>query len=210
MKKLMKQSPVMAILRHTPDNDLEDYVNSLYQGGLRSFEVSFSTKNAVSQLKWMKQHMPNDAYVGAGTILTEKEASIAMEAGADFLLSPSANLEVLQYCEKNKIPFLPGVFSPSDVSICLTYGFNTLKLFPAATLPIDYKNNLSGPFPGTEYVAVGGISPQNAAEYLKAGFVGLGIGSSLVDKHLFQEKNWSQIALEIQSFLDTLRKDGLL
>ncbi len=210
MKDLIKNNPVIAILRHTPDRDLEDYVNSLYKGGLRSFEVSFSTKDAVTQLKWLKQNMPKDAIIGAGTILSERDASLAMEAGANFLLSPSTNLEVLKYCEKYKIPYLPGVFSPSDVSSCLSYGFNTLKLFPAANLPLDYKSSLSGPFPGTEYVAVGGISPQNASRYFQAGFIGVGIGSSLVDKNLFEEKKWSQISSDIHTFLDKLRKDSFI
>ncbi len=210
MKNLIKKNPVISILRNTPDSDLPNYANSLYEGGLRSFEVSFSAENAVSQLKWMKQNMPEDTIIGAGTILTEKDAALAVEAGADFLLSPSTNLEVLSYCAKNKIPFLPGVNTPTDVSICLQYGFNTLKLFPAGDLPIGYIKSLRGPFPNTEYVAVGGISPQNTPNYLQAGFIGVGIGSSLVNKKLFQEKNWSQITRDIHTFMSTLRKDNLL
>jgi 2-dehydro-3-deoxyphosphogluconate aldolase / (4S)-4-hydroxy-2-oxoglutarate aldolase len=210
MRKLIKQQPVIAILRHTPEDDLENYVNCLYEGGLRSFEVSFSTKNAISQLKWMKLHMPKDAFIGAGTILTEENAAIAADTGADFLLSPSTNEKVLKFCANHDIRFLPGVYSPTEVSICLAYGYSTLKLFPAGDLPKGYTKSLHGPYPDTEYVAVGGISPVTAAQYLEEGFVGVGIGSSLVDRQLLAEKKWSEISGDIKTFLKGLRKDQLL
>lgn len=206
MNDLIKQYPLIAILRNTPDEDLKDYVNCLYEGGLRAFEVSFTTKNAVSQLKEIKKHIPKDIIIGAGTILTENSAAIAIEAGADFLLSPSTDEKVLKYCADHKIRFMPGVFSPSDVSVCLGYGYSTLKLFPAGHLQKDYIKSLQGPFPDTEYVAVGGVSPANAIEYINEGFVGVGIGSSLVDKQLFAERNWAQITSDIIHFLDSLKE----
>lgn len=210
MHDIIKKHPIMAILRHTPMGDLAAYTDSLYKGGIRSFEVSFSTKNAVEQLSFMKKHMPGDAYIGAGTILTIKEAESAISAGADFLLSPATNPDILKYCRDNQIPLLPGVFSPTDVSVCLSYGFHTLKLFPAGELPMNYLKGLKGPFPTTEYVAVGGISPEQTPMYLKAGFAGVGIGSSLVDKQLFETKSWTQITKNIHDFIGLLREESLL
>lgn len=210
MHNIIKKHPVIAILRSTPQEDLEAYTSALYDGGLRAFEVSFSSETAASQLKWMKEHMAPDTCIGAGTILTRKDAESALQAGADFFLSPSSNPEVLDYCRTNRIPLLPGVFSPTDVSICLSYGFHTLKLFPAADLPLQYIKSLKGPFPNTEFVAVGGVTPQNTSMYLNSGFVGVGIGSSLVDKTLFREKNWTQITQNIRLFLDSLKEENLL
>lgn len=206
MNELIKQYPVIAILRNTPNEDLKDYINSLYEGGLRSFEISFSSKNAVFQLKKMKQYMPKDTIIGAGTILTENNAAIAIEAGADFLLSPSTDKKVLKYCADHKIRFMPGVFSPSDVRVCLGYGYSTLKLFPAGHLPKGYIKSLQGPFPDTEYVAVGGVSPANTVEYINEGFAGVGIGNALVDKQLFAKKNWGQITCNIIHFLDSMKE----
>lgn len=210
MHEIIKSHPVVAILRDIPSEILPDYVTSLYEGGLRAFEVSLSTKDALSQLKWMKKNMPKDCLAGAGTVLTKENAEASLEMGADFLLSPSSNPEVLDYCAGNHIPFLPGVFSPTDVSVCKSYGFTTLKLFPARDLPPNYINDLRGPFPDTEYVAVGGVSPQNTASYLKAGFAGVGIGGSLVSRELFEAENWQQIMKSIHLFLDSLRKDELI
>src|SRR5699024_6373784 len=87
------------------------------------------------------------------------------------------------------------------VSRCLSYGYRTLKLFPASDLPLHYIKSLKGPFPQAEFVAVGGISPENTAEYLNAGYGGVGIGSSLTDKTLFARKDWGQITEDIRRYL---------
>ena len=201
MHNIIKKHPVIAILRNTPPEDLGNYVQALYDGGLRAFEVSFSAEGAAGQLAWIKEHLPEDACVGAGTILTEDDASRAVQAGADFMLSPSSDPPVMEYCRSRQIPLLPGVFSPTDVSRCLSYGYRTLKLFPASDLPLHYIKSLKGPFPQAEFVAVGGISPENTAEYLNAGYVGVGIGSALTDKSLFARKDWGQITEDIRRFL---------
>lgn len=210
MHSIIKKYPVVAILRDTPDDDLSPYARSLYDGGIRAFEVSFSAKNAAKQLAWMKEHLPEDTCIGAGTIIDQSKAREALRAGADFFLSPSSDTEILDYCRTNNIPLLPGVFSPSDISLCLSYGYHTLKLFPAGELPARYIKSLKGPFPDAEFVAVGGISPENTASYLKSGFAGVGIGSSLVDKSKFAEKKWGQITEDIQTFLDSLKKEKLI
>lgn len=210
MDKLIKEQPVIAILRDIPDDKLINYMDSLYAGGLRAFEISFSSSNAPAQLEKVRAHMPIDAYIGAGTVLTVNDVRTAVDVGVDFLLSPSTNPEVLSYCAEHELKLLPGVFSPTDVSVCLEYGFRTLKLFPASSHQPGFIKALQGPFPQTEYVAVGGISPANTAEYLKSGFVGVGIGGSLVDAEDFCRKDWDGIIRNIQKFLNDLRKDNLL
>ncbi len=95
MDKLIKEQPVIAILRDVPNDDLLDYMNSLYAGGLRAYEISFSNKSAPAQVQRARDHMPADAYIGAGTIVTADDARTAVESGADFMLSPSTNPAVL-------------------------------------------------------------------------------------------------------------------
>lgn len=205
MHNIIQQHRVIAILRNTPSEDLKDYVQALYDGGLRAFEVSFSAKEAADQLSWVKEHLPADACVGAGTILSADSAREALQAGADFMLSPSSDVPVLEFCRTREIPLLPGVFSPTDVSLCLSYGYHTLKLFPAADLPLHYIKSLKGPFPQAEFVAVGGITPENSIDYFRAGFAGVGIGSALTDKILFSQKNWAKITENIRDFLKERR-----
>jgi 2-dehydro-3-deoxyphosphogluconate aldolase/(4S)-4-hydroxy-2-oxoglutarate aldolase len=105
---------------------------------------------------------------------------------------------------------MPGVFSPTDISVALAHGCNTLKLFPADSVPLGYCKAMKGPFPDANFVAVGGVTPQNTADYLKAGYVGVGFGSSLAKKELFEQKNWTQIAADIAAFLNSLKEENLL
>lgn len=202
MHTIIRQNPVMAILRNVTDEDLIPYMQSLYDGGIRAFEISFSNGSAAAQIRYAKEHMPKDALVGAGTVLTVEDAKKAQNAGADFVLSPSATPSVLAYCAENHLPFLPGAFTPSDVAVCLEYGFSTIKLFPADAVPLSYRKSMNGPFPSAEFVAVGGVSPKNTADYLKAGYAGVGIGSSLADPADFAAKNWDGIRDSIRAFMN--------
>lgn len=209
MKQLIEAHPVIAILRGVDDDILTDYGMSLYDGGIRSFEISCSDGNALHQIERFRREMPEDILLGAGTVLNADLAGQAVDAGARFLLSPSADEAVLSFCAKEQIPLLPGVFSPSDVSLCLRYGFHTLKLFPAADLPAHYINSLKGPFPAADYVAVGGISLSNAASFFERGFIGVGIGSSLVNKKDLERKNWHAISIQIHEYLNSLHQEAV-
>jgi 2-dehydro-3-deoxyphosphogluconate aldolase/(4S)-4-hydroxy-2-oxoglutarate aldolase len=88
---------------------------------------------------------------------------------------------------------IPGIFSPSDVSLCLSYGYNLLKLFPANIFPLSYIRDLKGPFPQTEYIAVGGVNEKNYKNFLSAGYVGVGIGSNLFPKKFVLNNDWDSI-----------------
>lgn len=210
MEAIISRNKVIAILRNIPENELQAYAESLYEGGIRAFEVSFTTEHAEDQIDYIKRKLPGDSLVGAGTVLNGREAREAEAAGADFMLSPSACQEVMEYCAKQEIAYMPGVLTPSDVSLSLSYGFHVLKLFPANAFSISYRNSLKGPFPQAEFVAVGGVSLKNASLYLKNGFVGVGIGSSLVKEELFMGKRWEMISSDIKVQLECLRKEGLL
>lgn len=210
MDQIIKQHPVIAILRNIADQDLTDYTKCLYEGGLRAFEISFSHPGADRQIKLLKSSMPSDTLIGAGTILTPADVQLAVSSGADFLLSPSTNTPVLSLCAEKHLKLLPGAFTPTDVSTCLEYGFETIKLFPAGDMPLSYRKSLNGPFPKAAFVAVGGISPQNTISYLKSGYVGVGIGSSLADPLLFTAKNWPAITESIHNFMNSLREENLL
>lgn len=206
MKQLIEAHPTIAILRDVEDAVLKEYGRSLYEGGIRSFEISCSNINALAQIERLRTYLPDDIFLGAGTVITPELAKQAVAAGAQFLLSPSSDEAVLDYCAQEQIPLLPGVFSPSDVSLCLRYGFHTLKLFPAASLPVNYIESLKGPFPDTHYVAVGGVSLTNVNSYLEKGFIGAGIGGSLVNKKDLEMENWHAISVQIHQSLNSLRQ----
>ena len=97
---------------------------------------------------------------------------------------------VLEYCAKNDIALLPGVLTPTDVAVSLEYGFKTMKLFPAGSMPMSYLKDLKGPFDDTHYMAIGGVNPQNIRQFFDAGYLSVGLASSLMPKDAVAANDW--------------------
>lgn len=131
MRETVQENPLLAIMRNVPLERTEDYVGAVIRGGVRFFEVAMNTPHALEQIRLIRNSFGKEILVGAGTVLTAEAAEKAVESGAQFLLSPSSDEQVLAYCQENDIMMMPGVLTPSDVALCLRYGFSTLKLFPA-------------------------------------------------------------------------------
>lgn len=187
---LLKDQPVLAILRNIPLEDTLDYARAILQGGIRFFEVALNSPHGLEQIRMLRDAFGNDAVVGAGTAITVERAEAAVHAGAQFLLAPSTDADVLAWCRDNGVVIMPGALTPSDVSTCLRYGFDVIKLFPAGDMPRGYIKSLKGPFDTTDYVAIGGVNLKNAADFMAQGYLGVGIGSNLIPKDALKEKAW--------------------
>lgn len=191
MRETVRENPLLAIMRNVPMEQTYDYVRAIIEGGVRFFEVALNTPHALEQIALMKKEFGSEALIGAGTAITIERAKSALEAGAQFLLSPSADEQVLEYCEENAVPMLPGALTPSEVTACLRHGFSTIKLFPAGDMPRGYIKSLKGPLDGTEYVAIGGVGPDNLADFFRQGYLGVGLGSSIVPKKAAAKGDWT-------------------
>lgn len=201
MKKLWEIYRVCAILRNIPDEQLPFYADAVFSGGIRLFEVAMNTENGMKQIEVLRRQFGTEAYVGAGTVTTMDRCYDAWNGGAQFFLTPAVNREVLGFCVKKEIPVFPGVMTPTDVSICLEYGCSVMKLFPSGDLPDTYIKSLKGPFDGTEYIAVGGVRPENAAELIRRGFIGVGIGSNLISKEQMKNREWKQAKEQVHHMM---------
>ena len=182
MMKTVMSEPLLAIMRNVPLDITLDYAKSILDGGVHFFEVALNSTHALEQIKMLKKAYGDKAFIGAGTAITVERAKMAVDAGADFLLSPSTDKDVLEYCEKNDISIMPGALTPSDVSLCVRHGFKLIKLFPAGDMPRGYIKSLKGPFDDTDYVAIGGVNRDNAADFIKQGYLGVGLGSNMLPK----------------------------
>ena len=200
MLSTIKKEKIIAILRNIPSDKVVDLVKAISLQGINVLEVSLMDEESFCQIEKIKKHFGSKMTIGAGTVLSVESAKKAMDIGSDFLFAPSSDRQVLDYCAKNSIKFIPGVFTPSDVSLCLSYGYKLLKLFPANVFPLNYIKSLKGPFPTTEYIAVGGVNGDNYNDFLSSGFVGVGIGSSLFPKELIAKGDWHAISKNIARY----------
>ena len=179
MRTWILKHPICAILRGINPEDAIAYAQAVYDGGVQMFEIAMNSENAPGQIEALRAHFGSHAIIGAGTVLSRSQCDLADAAGAQFFLTPSVCRDTIEYALDHKIPVLPGVMTPTDVTVCLSYGITTMKLFPAGDLPMHYIKSLKGPFDGTEYVAVGGVGMSNLADFKRAGYIGAGIGSAL-------------------------------
>lgn len=193
LKERLKESPVVAILRNVPREDTLPMGMALLKGGIRIFEVALNSRDGLEQIRLLKEAMGKRAEIGAGTAVTTDLISQAVEAGADFLLTPNTDEHILDYCAGRKLSLMPGVMTPSDVGLCRRYGYRLLKLFPAGELPLSYVKTLKGPFDDTDYVAIGGVRYGNWREFMAHGFLGVGLGSSLFPKELAGSRDWEAV-----------------
>ena len=199
----MNKSKITGILRNVKKEDVLKVVQILIKHNIKDFEVTYNTKDSLEIVKMLKKEFP-EARIGMGTILNVEELKKAEESGAEFILTPSVNEEVLRYSGKNNIDLITGVFSPSEVALALRYGFNYLKLFPAIDLPDSYINNLMGPFDKVEFMAVGGVEKDNITDFFKAGFKSVGMGSSLIKKSYLESKDWEKLEKHVKEIAEII------
>lgn len=205
LRKVIAENPILAIMRNVPLEITLDYAKAIIDGGINFFEVALNSPNALEQITMLKKAYGDKAYIGAGTAITVERAKAAVEAGAQFLLAPSTDPDVLEYCRDNNIPILPGALTPSDVTTCLRYGFNVIKLFPAGDMPKGYIKSLKGPLDNTDYVAIGGVNKDNLKEFFEQGYIGVGLGSNILPKEAVKNRDWAVASEYVKELLNTIK-----
>ena len=162
-------------------------------GGLDCVEVTFRTEKAAEALEIIKDAFPHMT-VGAGTVLTIEQVQRAINAGAEFIVSPGSNLKVIQYCIENDILIIPGVVTPSEIEKNLELGIETMKFFPAeAAGGVKMIQALSAPYGNVRFMPTGGISVSNVEKYLGLSSVLACGGSWMVKKELLETENYREI-----------------
>ncbi|MBO4432737.1 MAG: bifunctional 4-hydroxy-2-oxoglutarate aldolase/2-dehydro-3-deoxy-phosphogluconate aldolase [Clostridia bacterium] len=204
LRKVIEDNPLLAIMRNVPLEITLDYAKAIIDGGVNFFEVALNSPDALEQISLLRKAYGDIAYIGAGTAISVERAKAAVEAGAQFLLSPSTDVEVLEYCSQNNIPILPGALTPSDVSTCIRYGFNVIKLFPAGSMPRGYIKALKGPLDNTDYVAIGGVNKDNIADFFEQGYIGVGLGSSILPKEAVAHRDWRAASEYVRQLCKTI------
>ncbi|MFT6330805.1 MAG: 2-dehydro-3-deoxyphosphogluconate aldolase/(4S)-4-hydroxy-2-oxoglutarate aldolase [Bermanella sp.] len=193
---------LIAIIRLHNSCSVQATLNCLVQGGVRALEITSNTPDFCLHIELARQQFPT-VLVGAGTILNSELAKQAIAAGAQFLVTPNVNADVVQIAHANNIPVLMGATTPTEIANAIAYGADIVKLFPANALSIDYYQALKGPFADTPMFAVGGISPNNTSAWLSSGIQGVGVGSELAKEIISQHAMTEHIRF-IKQFIESI------
>lgn len=179
----LPKGTIIAIIRGVEPEDVIDIQEALIEGGIDWVEVSLSDEEKGLQcIEKLHQHFGESIHLGVGTVTSVDQAERAIEAGANYIITPGWDKELIQGIKKLDAEIFPGVFTPGEVMQALNEGIEVCKLFPANTLGPGYLKNLKGPFPKVQMMAVGGVSLDNILEYFQAGYSSFGIGSDLVPR----------------------------
>ena len=172
--------PAMAILRGAGAAEAVGVAEACWDAGIPLVEVSLSGDDALATLEAVCERARDvGRSAGAGTVLTPGQVRDAAAAGAAFAVAPGLDPDTVAAARDRRLPYLPGVATPSEVQQALALGCRTLKLFPASTLGTEWLRSLAGPFPEARFVAVGGIDAESAPDWLEAGALAVGVGSAL-------------------------------
>lgn len=202
----LRKNRLIAILRNIPEDTADLTAIALYDGGIRLVEVTMNTKGSLQMIRRWREKMPNDLKIGAGTVLDLNMAKKAIEAGAEFIISPNVDQNVIEYAKKYNISIFPGAMTPTEIVAAWKAGADAIKVFPAGSLGMKYFKEIQAPLNNIPMIPTGGISLENIKDYLEKGVAGLGVGNSLVDKKLLAEQNFDDLTLRAQRFVDAVKR----
>ncbi|QJF24564.1 bifunctional 4-hydroxy-2-oxoglutarate aldolase/2-dehydro-3-deoxy-phosphogluconate aldolase [Mammaliicoccus vitulinus] len=178
---IIKETKLIAILRNANPDDVLPIVRTLYKAGVRAIEVTMNSPKALESIDLIANEMKGKVVVGAGTVLDAESARLAILSGATFILSPTVNKETIRMTKKYGVVSIPGALTPTEILEAYEYGGDIIKVFPTTTMGPSYIKDLQGPLPHIPLLPTGGVDLNNVADFIKAGAVGVGLGSALVN-----------------------------
>ncbi|MFH5835918.1 bifunctional 4-hydroxy-2-oxoglutarate aldolase/2-dehydro-3-deoxy-phosphogluconate aldolase [Proteiniclasticum sp. C24MP] len=200
MEMILKEK-IVAIIRGIHSDYIVDTVAALVNGGIHCVEVTFNAKSEEASrdtllaIRKIREHFGDEVAVGAGTVLTVDNVVDAYEAGAEFMISPNSNRDVISKTKELGLISIPGAVTPTEIIDAYEMGADIVKLFPAATLGLGYIKAVTGPINHIPLTAVGGVNAENAKDFIEAGCVGVSVGGNLVNRKLIEAGRFDEITL---------------
>ena len=197
---------VVAIVRVSSAREAVDVCMAIARGGVTPIEVTMTVPGAIDAIREFKSAVKEEVLIGAGTVLDPETARACILAGADFIVSPTLNLEVIKVCRRYSKIIIPGTFTPTEILTAWEAGADIVKVFPASVGGPGYLKDIMGPLPQVKLVPTGGVNLETTPEFIKAGAVAVAAGSSLVDKKAVSEQNWDAITETARKFVAAVKQ----
>lgn len=196
---------LVAVVRFAEPGPLVNVLKALADGGITVAEVTFTVPDALGVIREAKRQLGDRVLLGAGTVLDPETARAAILAGAEFLVSPAVNVDVIRMARRYDKLAMPGAFTPTEILTAWEAGADVVKVFPADVLGPAFFRAMRGPLPQVKLMPTGGVDLTTAGEYLKAGAVCLGVGGQLVDAKLVAAGKFDAICDLAKQYVDAVR-----
>ncbi len=209
----VKERKIVAIVRGLKPEFIVRLGHAFEEGGIGLMEVTYNQKapetwkDTAAAIEAMEKEFGDRVLVGAGTVITPEQVSMTYNAGGHYLVTPTTQPEIIRMGKALGLGLYPGAFSPSEILEAWNAGADAVKVFPAGSLGPGYIKAIRAPLGHIPMMAVGGVNEKNAADYMKAGCVGLGVGGNLVNREWIENGEWAKVTALAKEFIKAVNEE---
>ena len=197
---------IVAVVRSPDGRQLVEVCRALADGGVTVIEITMTVPDALDVLRRVRTALGDRLLLGAGTVLDPETARAALLAGAEYIVAPTLNLDVIRLCQRYDKLVMPGAFTPTEILAAWEAGADIVKVFPADVVGPAFFKALRGPLPQVRLMPTGGVDLTTAAEFLRAGACCLGVGGQLVEPRAVADRNFDRIRDLAQQYVAVVQQ----
>ena len=196
-----KVASILGVIRGATLSSVPNLLDACLSGGLQFIEFTLNSEESLSCIEVASSKLSSELCIGAGTVVSVSDVTRAINAGAQFIVSPTLNEDVASYCNERGLAYFPGALTPTEIERSWKAGAKMVKVFPASQMGPNYFSTLQGPFKDILLLAVGGINYSNAGEYLRAGASAVAFGGSVFSLSRMKNKEFSAIKKDVSKIV---------
>ncbi|MBM3402367.1 MAG: bifunctional 4-hydroxy-2-oxoglutarate aldolase/2-dehydro-3-deoxy-phosphogluconate aldolase [Bacteroidetes bacterium] len=198
--------PLVGIIRNLTFDQIAKILPVYFASGLSNVEITMNTPFAEDIIKYASDEFKGRLNVGAGTVCTMEDLKLALNAGAQFIVTPILSPEVIRTCVESNIPVFPGAYTPTEIYRAWELGADMVKVYPATILGPDYIKDVKAPLNKIKLMPTGGISLKNMEDFIKSGADSLGVGGQLFDKELIKMGDWDGLLVHFKEYVKFFKR----
>ena len=202
----IREIGIVAIMRAKSSDQLLAAADAVQAGGVTAIEVTMTTPGALEVIKEATTRYGEKVIFGVGSVLDPETARAAILAGAQFVVCPTLNIKTIEICKRYSVPVVPGAYTPTEVLTAWEAGADMVKIFPASVGGPAYIKAVKAPLPQVELIPVGGVNLKTTADFIRAGSAVVGVGSSLINQKLLDEKQFESISENARRYREEVQK----
>ncbi len=203
VEKILENGAV-AVIRMTNPAKLIKVAEAVSRGGINGIEITMTVPNALKIIEEACKTVGDHMNIGVGSVLNAKTAQEAIEAGANYVVSPIFKKKIIEIAHRNNVPAMPGAFTPTEIQTAYEAGADIVKVFPADVVGMAFFKAILAPMPHLRLMPTGGVTLTNAGEWMKAGACAVGVGSALLDKKAVEEEDYTKLTENARVLMNSI------